>query len=67
MTIPQDIIERLKELRIEEVADKLGIVVKRHRAICFMQGDRGQVPVPSFISSKLHKMPLFQQKRGQAV
>ena len=30
-------------------------------------GDRGQVPVPSFISSKLHKMPLFQQKRGQAV
>ena len=31
------------------------------------QGDRGQAPVPSFISSKLHKMPLFQQKRGQAV
>ena len=39
MKIPQDIIDRLKELNIEEVADKLGIVVKRHKAVCFMHDD----------------------------
>ena len=39
MIIPQDIIDRLKELKIEEVADKLGIVIKRHKAICFMHDD----------------------------
>lgn len=50
MTIPQDIIDRLKELRIEEVADKLGIVVKLHRAICFMHDDHE--PSLKFIPSK---------------
>lgn len=39
MRIPQDIIDRLKELNIEEVAEKLGIEVKRHKAICFMHDD----------------------------
>ena len=39
MTIPQDIIVRLQELKIESVAEKLGIEVKRHKAICFMHDD----------------------------
>ena len=37
-----------------------------HRFMDILAGwDRGQVPVPSFIFSKLHKKPLFQQNRGQ--
>jgi len=47
-------------------SEKLMSILKGVWAFC-SEGDRGQVPVPSFISSKLHKMPLFQQKRGQAV
>lgn len=39
MRIPQDIIEHLQELKIESVAEKLGIYVKRHKAICFMHDD----------------------------
>ena len=39
MTIPQDIIDRLKALKIESVAEKLGMDVMRHKAICFMHDD----------------------------
>ena len=39
MTIPQNIIVRLQELNVESVAEKLGIDVKRHKAICFMHDD----------------------------
>lgn len=39
MRIPQDIIDCLQELKIESVAEKLGIVVNRHKAICFMHDD----------------------------
>lgn len=35
MNIPQNIISRLNELPIEEVADRLGIEVRRHKALCF--------------------------------
>ena len=41
MTIPQNIIVRLQELNVESVAEKLGIDVKRHKAICFMHDDKG--------------------------
>ena len=33
MNIPQNIIVRLNELPIEEVADKLGLEVRRHKAL----------------------------------
>lgn len=39
MTIPQDIIDRLNGLDIEDVASKLGLEVKRHKALCFMHND----------------------------
>lgn len=39
MNIPQNIIVRLNELPIEEVADKLGLEVRRHKALCFMHND----------------------------
>lgn len=37
--IPQNIIDQLCELSCETVAEKLGIVVNRHKAICFMHDD----------------------------
>ena len=37
--IPKEIVERLNELSSEDVADKLGMDVKRHRALCFMHSD----------------------------
>ena len=37
--IPYKIIEHLKELNIEDVARKLGMMVDRHRALCFMHQD----------------------------
>lgn len=39
MTIPQNVIDRLKELPVEEVAERLGIDVNRHKAHCFMHDD----------------------------
>lgn len=39
MFIPEDIVNRLAELPIEEVAEKLGITVKSHKAHCFMHDD----------------------------
>lgn len=39
MRIPEDIVTRLNELSIESVAEKLGIDVKRHKALCFMHDD----------------------------
>jgi len=38
--IPPEIIERLKHLPIEDVAERLGISVIRHKAKCFMHDDR---------------------------
>lgn len=40
MTIPREIIDRLNELPIEDVANKLGLEVKKHNALCFMHEDR---------------------------
>ena len=39
MIIPQNIIVRLNELPIEEVANRLGIEVRRHKALCFKHDD----------------------------
>ena len=50
MNIPQDIIIRLNSLPIEEVADKLGIEVKKHKALCFNHEDHN--PSISFSISK---------------
>lgn len=48
MTISRYIIDRLKELPIEEVADKLGLEVKKHKTLCFMHNDHS----PSITFSK---------------
>ena len=48
MLIPQDVIDRLQELNIEKVATKLGMDVKRHKALCFMHNDH----TPSITFSK---------------
>ena len=37
--IPPDIIRHLKELNTEDVARKLGMIVDKHRALCFMHQD----------------------------
>ncbi len=39
MIIPENIVRRLSELPVEEVAERLGISVKRHMAQCFMHDD----------------------------
>lgn len=39
MTIPEDIVNRLNELPIEEVAGRLGITIKNHKSLCFMHDD----------------------------
>lgn len=50
MRIPDGIVERLNNLPIERVAEKLGIVVNRHGAICFMHDDHN--PSLKFSQSK---------------
>ncbi len=40
MTIPQEIIDRLNELPVEDIANKLGLEVKKHTAKCFMHDDQ---------------------------
>lgn len=52
MFIPEDAIDKLQELNIEKVADKLGIDVKRHKALCFMHNDH----TPSITFSKTKNM-----------
>lgn len=39
MKIPDDVVRQLNELPIEEVAERLGIAINRHSAICFMHND----------------------------
>ena len=50
MKISQIIIDRLNELPIEEVADKLGLEVKRHKTLCFKHDDHS--PSITFSMSK---------------
>lgn len=50
MNIPQNIIVRLNELPIEEVAEKLGLEVRRHKALCFKHSDHN--PSITFSTSK---------------
>lgn len=50
MRIPEDIVTRLNELSIESVAEKLGMTVKRHKALCFMHDDH--TPSLKFSPSK---------------
>lgn len=39
MIIPREIVEQLNELPIEDVAERVGLVVKKHKARCFMHDD----------------------------
>ena len=39
MTIPENIVTKLNELPIEQVAQELGISLKAHKALCFMHND----------------------------
>ena len=39
MMIPDAIVDRLKALPIEEVAERLGMTIERHAALCFMHND----------------------------
>lgn len=50
MNIPPNIIVRLNELPIEEVAEKLGLEVRRHKALCFAHNDHS--PSITFSVSK---------------
>ena len=50
MTVPQYVISRLNELPIEEVAEKLGLDVKKHRTLCFKHNDHN--PSISFSITK---------------
>lgn len=50
MNIPQNIVGCLNELPIEEVADRLGIEVRRHKALCFKHEDHN--PSITFSTSK---------------
>ena len=52
MLIPKNIIDQLQELNIETVATKLGIDVKKHKALCFMHNDH----TPSITFSKTKNM-----------
>lgn len=58
----QNILSRLKELSCEEVAVKLGIDVKHHRALCFMHSD--QHPSLAFFGSKRDSWYCFVCKKG---
>ena len=54
MTIPQEVINKLQELDIEEVALKLGMDVRKHKALCFKHDDHN--PSLSFsVSKNLYK------------
>lgn len=54
MTIPQEVIDQLQELDIEEVALRLGMDVRKHKALCFKHDDHD--PSLSFsISKNLYK------------
>lgn len=50
MIIPREVVDRLNELPVEEVANKLGLEVKKHKALCFMHND--QHPSLSFNTKK---------------
>ena len=39
MIIPENIVQKLSELPVEEVAERLGISVNKHKAKCFMHDD----------------------------
>lgn len=50
MTISEDIVKKLNDLPIEEVAERLGITIKNHKSLCFMHDDDN--PSLSFSVSK---------------
>lgn len=61
MFIPEDIVNKLTELPVEEVAGKLGIMVKSHKAHCFMHDDHN--PSLSF-SVKKNMFSCFVCNKG---
>jgi DNA primase len=62
MIIPNDIIQRLKNLDCEDVAIKLGIIVSRHKARCFMHDDK--IPSLSFYAENRSRWHCFACSKG---
>lgn len=62
MIIPNDIVERLKRLDCEDVATKLGIIVSRHKARCFMHDDK--IPSLSFYAENRSRWHCFACCKG---
>ena len=62
MTIPSEVIERLSNLSSEEVAQRLGIDVQRHKALCFMHGDHN--PSMTFFGTNRSRWKCFACDKG---
>lgn len=62
MTIPREIIERLSNLSCEEVAQRLGIGVQRHKALCFMHDDHN--PSMTFFGPNKNRWKCFACEKG---
>ncbi len=60
--ISKDIIDRLDNLSCEEVAEKLGISVQRHKALCFMHDDHN--PSLSFYGKGRNRWKCFVCDKG---
>lgn len=66
MLISQEKIERLSNLSCEEVAQRLGINVQRHKALCFMHDDHD--PSMTFFGSNRSQWKCFAcNKSGNAI
>lgn len=62
MFIPQNIIDDLRQRSCEELADRLGIEVRRHKAYCFLHSE--SVPSLSFHPSKKNVWHCFSCGKG---
>lgn len=60
--IPNDVISRLTQLSCEDVATKLNIVVKKHKALCFMHEDHH--PSLAFLGSNRTSWFCFVCNKG---
>lgn len=62
MFIPQNIIDDLRQRDCEELADRLGIEIRRHKAYCFLHSE--SVPSLSFHPSKKNIWHCFSCGKG---
>lgn len=62
MFIPQNIVDDLRQRDCEELADRLGIEVRRHKAYCFLHSE--SVPSLSFHPSKKNVWHCFSCGKG---